>query len=72
VYRSAELVALVPLAVVTVISTAVAAVPAGMVAVINVGVIVPMVAETVPNFTAVAPFKLVPVMLIVPPPAAVP
>ena len=64
--------ALVPPGVVTVISTA-PALPAGEVAVICVALLtVNEVAAVTPNFTAVAPVKLVPVMVTEVPPAVVP
>lgn len=61
-----------PPAVVTVMST-VPAEPAGAVAVIWVAEFtVKLVALVAPNFTAVAPLKLVPVMVMDEPPAVVP
>jgi hypothetical protein len=64
-------VALVPLGVVTVTSTV--PLPAGLVAVICVAVLpVSAVAAAVPNLTAVAALKLVPVMTTDVPPAAGP
>ena len=66
--RSAELVALVPPGVVTVTSTV--PVPAGETAVIELSELtVKLVALVEPNLTAVAPLKLVPVMLTELPPA---
>ena len=57
-YLSASLIALVPPAVVTVMST-VPAVPAGAVAVIDVALFtVKVVALVAPNFTAVAPGEI--------------
>jgi hypothetical protein len=68
---STALVALVPLAVITVISTV--PVPAGAVAVMLVTLAtVKLAAAVVPNFTAVAPVKFVPVMVKVVPPCVVP
>jgi hypothetical protein len=68
---SAAEVAEVPAGVVTVTSTT--PVPAGLVAVIDVSLwIVTPVAAVVPNFTAVAPVKLVPVIVTVVPPAVEP
>ena len=65
--RSAELVALVPAAVVTVTSTV--PIPAGEVAVIWVALLmVKEPAALLPNLTAVAPEKLVPVMVTLVPP----
>ena len=64
--------ALVPPGVVTVTSTA-PALPAGDVAVIDVALLtVNEVAAVAPNFTAVAPVKLVPVMVTLVPPAVGP
>ena len=69
---SADEVADVPLAVVTVTST-VPAVPAGLVAVICVAELtVKPVAAAVPNSTAVAPVRFVPVMVTLVPPAVGP
>ena len=66
---SAALVALVPLGVVTVTSTAPAAC-AGEVAVIEVALTTAKLAAAVPpNDTAVAPVKLLPVMVTLVPPA---
>ena len=48
------------------------AVPAGVVAVMTVAVLVKIVAATLPTFTLVAPVKLVPVIVIVVPPATGP
>lgn len=71
VNRSAVLVALVPLAVVTVMSTV--PVPAGDTAVIDVAdTTVKLVALVVPNFTAVAAVSVVPVIVTVAPPAGRP
>ena len=70
-YWSAALVALVPPAVMTVIST-VPALPAGAVAVIDVAVFPVIEAVVAPNLTAVAPDKLVPEMVTLVPPAVVP
>ena len=65
--RSAELVALVPAAVVTV--TSAVPIPAGAVAVIWVALLmVKEPAALLPNLTAVAPEKLVPVMVTLVPP----
>ena len=69
---SLELVALVPSAVTTVISTTPAD-PAGEVAVIWLAELtVKLVAFVLPNLTAVAPVKLVPVMVMLVPPAVGP
>ena len=68
---SAAEVADVPPAVVTVTST-VPAVPAGLVAVICVAVSLTIVAGVVPNSTAVAPVRFVPVIVTVVPPAVGP
>ena len=68
---SAPDVVLVPLLVVTVMST-VPALPAGTVAVIQVSLLVTNVALVLANLTAVAPLKLVPVILTVMPPAVLP
>ena len=69
--RSAAEVAEVPPAVVTVTSSAPA--PAGEVAVIDVAELtVKLVAPIAPNFTAVAPVKLAPVIVTDVPPAAGP
>jgi len=71
VNRSAAEVAEVPPVVVTLMSTT--PVPAGDVAVIDVAELtVKPVAETAPNVTAVAPVKLVPVIVTVVPPVAGP
>ena len=71
VYWSAELVVLVPPGVVTVTSTV--ALPAGVVAVIWVALTtVNDVAGVVPKLTAVAPVRLVPVIVTLEPPAAGP
>src|SRR5690348_16058904 len=71
VKRSFVFVALVPPPVVTATSTV--PVPAGDVAVIDVSVLtVKDVAALVPNFTAVAPVKFVPVTVTLVPPALVP
>ena len=71
-YWSGAPVALVPPAVVTVMST-VPALPAGEVAVICVALLtVKPVAAVAPNFTAVAPVKPVPVIVTLVPPAADP
>ena len=70
-YLSAALVALVPPAVVTVTST-VPAVPAGAVAAMVVAVSVLMVADVVPNLTAVALVRLVPVIVTLVPAASGP
>jgi hypothetical protein len=68
---SAELVALVPLGVVTVTSTV--PVPAGETAVIEVSeMTLKLVALVEPNLTALAPVRLVPVMVTEVPPAAGP
>jgi hypothetical protein len=68
---SAELVALVPLGVVTVTSTV--PVPAGETAVIEVSeMTLKLVALVEPNLTALAPVTLVPVMVTEVPPAAGP
>src|SRR5207244_3957629 len=73
VKRSAALVALVPLGVVTVTSTVLPGVPAGAVAVIWVAVLpVRLVAGLLANLTAVAPARLVPVIVTVVPPGAGP
>jgi len=70
---SDPLVALVPPAVVTVTSTLPAAGTFGEVTVICVAEFtVTLVAETVPNLTAVAPVRFVPVMVTVVPPVATP
>ena len=64
-------VALVPAGVVTVMCTV--PVPAGDVAVICVALLtVKLVALALPNFTAVAPVKFVPVIVTIVPPAADP
>jgi len=69
VYWSLAEVALVPPAVVTVMSI-VPALPAGVVAVIDVALFtVKLVAFVAPNFTAVAPVKFVPVIATLVPPA---
>ena len=69
---SAALVALVPPGVVTVTST-VPAVPAGAVAVIWVALLtVKLVAAVAPKLTALAPVKLVPVIVTEVPPAVGP
>ena len=71
-YWSAAEVALVPAGVVTVTSTLPAA-PAGATAVIEVAELtVNNVAAVAPNLTAVAPLKLVPVMVTRVPPAVEP
>jgi hypothetical protein len=71
VNRSAELVALVPAAVVTVTSRV--PIPAGEVAVIWVALLtVKEPAALLPNLTAVAPEKLVPVMVTLVPPGGGP
>ena len=71
-YWSAELVALVPPVVVTVMST-VPAVPAGEVAVIWVSLsTVKLCAGVLPKLTAVAPVKPVPVIVTVVPPVVGP
>jgi hypothetical protein len=71
--RSADEVALVPIGVVTVTSVAVFAVPAGDVTVILVAELtVNGVAVVDPNFTDVAPVKLVPEITTLVPPAATP
>ena len=67
VNRSAEDVAEVPLAVVTVTSTT--PVPAGLVAVICVSVSLVIVAARLPKSTAVAPAKFTPVIVTDVPPA---
>ena len=68
---SGEPVALVPPGVVTVMS--IVPLPAGEVAVIEVAPFtVNEVASVVPNFTAVAPLRLVPVMVTLVPPTAAP
>ncbi len=66
-YWSAPERVLVPLGVVTVTSTAPAA-SAGAVAVTEVGEAAVMVPAVAPNFTALAPVKLVPVMVTEVPP----
>jgi len=60
VYWSAALVALVPPGVVTVTSTV--PVPVGAVAVMPVALVTAKLAGVVPNFTALAPVKPVPVI----------
>ena len=73
VYLSAELVALVPPIVVTVMSTLLPAVPAGALSTMLVAVSeVKVVTEVVPNLTAVALARLVPVMVTLVPPTAAP
>jgi hypothetical protein len=67
---SAEPVALVPPAVVTVTSTV--PVPAGDVAVIELALLTEKLAAVPPKFTAVAPVKFVPVMVTLVPPVAGP
>ena len=63
--------ALVPADVVTVTSTAPTE-PAGEVAVIEFALLTVNVADAVPNFTLVAPVKLVPVIVTLVPPAVEP
>ena len=70
-YWSAVLVALVPPGVVTVTST-VPAVPAGALAVIVVELVTVKVAAWLPKSTALAPKRLVPVMLTDVPPVVKP
>ena len=70
-YWSAALVVLVPPAVVTVTST-VPVEPAGAVAVMLFAVLAVIVADVLPNLTAVAPARLVPVIVTVVPPAVGP
>ncbi len=70
VYSSADDVAEVPPAVTTVTSTV--PVPAGLVATICVAVSLVIVAVTLPNCTAVAPAKLVPLIVTAVPPVAGP
>jgi uncharacterized membrane protein len=58
----------VPPPVTTVMSTVPVAVDWGIVAIICVPLLPPIIPVNVPNFTAVAPAKFVPVIMTVPPP----